>query len=111
DRRCGLLRVTVGAEGAESREGLDPVIGFEFGQQFRAPLVKVLALVAQILATDLRHLCRRLFFLTVPDCGAGDFSGGSRPAKRTPTGSGASRHGSGAGSVAPPGSASPRGPA
>jgi hypothetical protein len=35
--------------------------------------------------------------LTVPDCGAGDFSGGSRPRRRIPGGFAASRHGSGAG--------------
>jgi hypothetical protein len=34
--------------------------------------------------------------LTVPDCGASDFSGGSRSAKRIPGGFGASRPGSGA---------------
>jgi hypothetical protein len=49
--------------------------------------------------------------LTVTDYGATELSGGIRPGRRTPGGSAASRHGSGAGSASPPDFASPHWPA
>ena len=45
--------------------------------------------------------------LTITDCRASDFSGGGRPRRRNPGGSGASHYGSGVCSASPPDSASP----